>query len=240
MKVHFTPDIYVDLGKKLTKLLFLLSGLMLTFYFKKIIEVAIIKYAYLPKPVVKEQYLVNEAIRFPKVMVILDDGTNLGVLDIKKAQAEADKRQLDLVCIAAQANPPVCKILNYSKFKYEKQKKEKVAMKNQKNMEVKEIQLSPVIMEHDFNTKLSQAIKFLEQGNKVKVTIRLFRRYASLKDQAMDIVNDFGSKCASSGSTEGKSAMMEGNTIQLLISPVKKKAAKKEVKEQENNEEKGE
>ena len=195
-----------------------------------------IKYAYLPKPVIKELYLVNEAIRFPKVMVILEDGTNLGVLDIKKAQQEADNRNLDLVCIAQNANPPVCKILNYSKFKYEKKKKDKVAQKNQKIVEVKEVQLSPVIMEHDFNTKLSQALKFLEQGNKVKVTIRLFRRYMSLKDQAIDIVNDFATKCGEIGTTEGKKPILEGNTIQLVVSPQKKKPAKKEtVEKQEEN-----
>ncbi len=209
---------------------------MSTFYFKKIFEVAIIKYAYLPKPIIKELYLVNEAIRFPKVMVILDDGTNLGVLDIKKAQQEADNRNLDLVCIAPNAQPPVCKILNYSKFKYEKKKKDKVAQKNQKIVELKEIQLSPVIMEHDFNTKLSQALKFLEQGNKVKVTIRLFRRYMSLKDQAIDIVNDFALKCGEIGTTEGKKPILEGNTIQLIVSPQKKKPAKKEtVEKQEEN-----
>ena len=107
-------------------------------------------------------------------MVILEDGTSLGILDTNKAIDEAYKRDLDLVCVAPQANPPVCKILNYSKFRYEKEKKEKEAQKNQKIIEVKEIQLSPVIMEHDFNTKLSQAQKFLSQGNKVKVTIRMF------------------------------------------------------------------
>ena len=193
-----------------------------------------IKYAYLPKPVKKESHLVNDAIRFPKVMVILEDGTNLGILDIKKAQVEADNRSLDLVCIAPQANPPVCKILNYSKFRYEKEKKEKAAIKNQKKVEIKEVQLSPVIMEHDFNTKLSQALKFLEQGNKVEITIRLFRRYMSLKDQAIDIVNNFAEKCGEVGTTEGKQATVDGNSIRLLVSPQKKKASKKESNNSEN------
>ena len=209
---------------------------MPTFYFKNILEVTIIKYAYLPKPEKKELYLVNEAIRFPKVMVILDDGTNLGVLDYKKAQQEADNRSLDLVCIAPKVTPPVCKILNYSKFRYEKTKKDKQAQKNQKVVEIKEIQLSPVIMEHDFNTKLSQAIKFLEQGNKVKVTIRLFRRYMSLKDQAIDIMNDFALKCGEVGTTEGKKPILEGNSIQLLVSPAKKKPVKKDNPEMDTTE----
>ena len=137
-------------------------------------------------------------------MVILEDGTSLGTLDTNKALDEAYKRDLDLVCVAPQANPPVCKILNYSKFRYEKEKKEKEAQKNQKIIEVKEIQLSPVIMEHDFNTKLSQAQKFLSQGNKVKVTIRMFRRFMPLLDQALNNVNLFAEKLQEISTTDGK------------------------------------
>jgi len=181
-----------------------------------------IKYAYLPKPVKKESNLVNEAIRFPKVMVILDDGTSLGVLDTPKAINEAYNRDLDLVCVAPQAQPPVCKILNYSKFRYEKEKKEKEQQKNQKIVEVKEIQLSPVIAEHDFNTKLNQALKFLNQGDKVKITIRMFRRFMPLLDQAMENVKNFAEKCAEVGTTD-KEPILEGNSIQLLITPIKKK-----------------
>ncbi len=183
----------------------------------------IIKYAYIQKPVKKEGNLVNESIRFPKVMVILEDGTSLGVIDTNKAIDEAYKRDLDLVCVAPQANPPVCKILNYSKFRYEKEKKEKEALKNQKIIEVKEIQLSPVIMEHDFNTKLSQAQKFLSQGNKVKVTIRMFRRFMPLLDQALNNVNVFAEKLSEIATTDGKKAVLDGNTISLMISPIKKK-----------------
>ena len=90
------------------------------------------KYAYVPKPVKKESNLVNEAIKFPKVMVIDEEGKSLGVLDISKAIDVAYEHNLDLVCVAPQAQPPVCKILNYSKFRYEKEKKEKEALKNQK------------------------------------------------------------------------------------------------------------
>ncbi len=182
----------------------------------------IIKYAYLPKPVKKESNLVNESIKFPKVMVILEDGTSLGILDSKQAINEAYNRDLDLVCVAPQANPPVCKILNYSKFRYDKEKKEKEQQKNQKVIEVKEVQISPVIAEHDFNTKLNQAKKFLSQGDKVKITIRMFRRFMPLLDQALDNVNRFASECAELGTTD-KKAVLEGNTIQLLINPIKKK-----------------
>ncbi|MBP5342722.1 MAG: translation initiation factor IF-3 [Methanobrevibacter sp.] len=183
----------------------------------------IIKYAYIQKPVKKEKYLVNENIKFPKVMVILENGQSLGTIDIDKALDEAYKRDLDLVCVAPQANPPVCKILDYPKFKYDSLKKEKEAIKNQKTIEVKEVQLSPVIMEHDFNTKLSQATKFINQGNKVKVTIRMFRRYMPLLDQAINNVNDFAEKLSEISTTDGKKAVLDGNTVSLMISPLKKK-----------------
>ncbi len=184
----------------------------------------IIRYAYLPKPVKKESHLVNEAIRFPKVMVILEDGTNLGLLDTRSAVEEAYKRDLDLVCIAPQANPPVCKILNYSKFKYEKEKKEKEAQKNQKIQELKEVQLSPVIEEHDFNTKLNQAIKFLEHGDKVKVVIRMFRRFMPYLDRALENVNRFAECCSELGTADKKAALdPTSNNIIVIISPNKKK-----------------
>ena len=150
-------------------------------------------------------------------MTILEDGTSLGVLDTNKALDEAYKRDLDLVCVAPQAQIPVCKILNYSKFRYEKEKKEKEQLKNQKNAnaEIKEVQLSPVIAEHDFNTKLNQARKFLDGGDKVKVTIRMFRRFLPLLDQALENVNSFAEKCSDIGSTDNKKAVLEGNTISL-------------------------
>jgi len=201
-------------------------GIRSPFYIQNIIKrYRTIKYAYLPKPVKKESNLVNEAIRFKEVMCILENGDSLGVIPTSKAIDEAYKRDLDLVCVAPQAQPPVCKILNYSKFRYEKEKKEKEASKNQKIVEVKEVQLSPVIMEHDFNTKLNQARKFLDNGDKVKVSIRMFRRFMPLLDQAMANINNFKEKCADLGTTD-KEAVLEGNTITLLINPIKKKNSK--------------
>ena len=114
-------------------------------------------------------------------MLIDQDGKSLGVVDTNKALDMAYDADLDLVCVAPQAQPPVCKILNYSKFRYEKEKKEKEASKNQKVVDTKEVQLSPVIAEHDFETKLNQAKKFLQHGDKVKVTLRIKRRFQTFK-----------------------------------------------------------
>ena len=186
------------------------------------------KYAVLPKPVKKESNFVNEAIKAPKVMVIDEEGKSLGVLDTNKAINIAYDHNLDLVCVAPQAQPPVCKILNYSKFRYEKEKKEKEAKKNQKTQaqEEKEIQLSPTIAEHDTETKLKQALKFLAQGNKVKVTLRIKRRYLSLADNSVELVNDFVAKCSEVGETN-KKPDFDGKLISIVISPKKQSSKKK-------------
>ena len=181
-----------------------------------------IKYAYLPKPTKKESNLVNEAIRFPKVMLVLDDGTSGGIVDIKTALSIAMDRDLDLVCVAPQAVPPVCKVINYSKYRYEEEKKEKEATKNQKVVEVKTIQLSPVIASNDFNTKLNQGRKFLEGGDKVRVSLFIKRRYSSLSDKGMEIVNDYIDKCSDIAIVE-KKAVFDGKTIQVTITPKKTK-----------------
>ena len=213
---------------------------MSAFLFKKFYEVTTInKYAVLPKPVKKESNLVNESIKFPKVMVIDEEGKQLGVIDTPKAISIAYDHNLDLVCVAPQAQPPVCKILNYSKFRYEKEKKEKEAKKNQKNQaqEEKEIQLSPTIAEHDTETKLKQALKFLAQGNKVKVTLRIKRRYLSLADNSVELVNDFVAKCSEVGETNNKKPDFDGKLISIVISPKKQTSKKKAPKQEVQSEE---
>lgn len=155
-------------------------------------------------------------------MLILDDGTSKGVVDTKLALSIAQSKDLDLVCVAPQATPPVCKVLNYSKFRYEKEKKEKEAQKNQKTIEVKTIQLSPVIASNDFNTKLNQGRKFLLNGDKVKVSLFVKRRYLPLVDKAKEIVNSYIEQCADIANVE-KKADFDGKTIQITISPKKNK-----------------
>lgn len=219
---------------------------MSTFYFKKI-QIrryrTISKYAYIPqqKPVKKESNLVNEAIKFPKVMLIDSDGKSLGIIDTKKALDLAYNKDLDLVCVAPQAEVPVCKILDYPKYRYDKEKAQKEAQKNQKVIETKEIQLSPTIAENDFNTKLNQGRKFLSHGDKVKVTLRIKRRFISLSDRALEIVNDYVAKCMDIGQTD-KKPDFDGKVIMITISPrkqtTKKENKKESVKEDsENNQE---
>ncbi|MBS6442051.1 MAG: translation initiation factor IF-3, partial [Coprobacillus sp.] len=116
--------------------------------------------------------LVNESIRFPEVLVIGPNGESLGVMNRYQALQKAGEFDLDLLCVAPQAKPPVCKIINYGKYRFEQQKKQREAKKNQNIIVTKEIQLTPVIGQHDLETKVRAAIKFFKDGNKVKVVLR--------------------------------------------------------------------
>ena len=124
------------------------------------------------KPNNQQKDLVNELIRFPQIRLIGPGGEQLGVMSSREAQLEANKLNLDLLCVAPNATPPVCKILNYGKYRYEQQKKAKENRKNQVRIEVKEIQLTPQIGLHDMETKARAASKFLAAGNKIKVGVR--------------------------------------------------------------------
>lgn len=159
-------------------------------------------------------------------MLIDETGKTVGVVETRKAVEYAESKSLDLVCVAPQAQPPVCKVLNYSKFRYEKEKKEKEALKNQKVVDIKEIQLSPTIASHDFETKLNQGRKFLEHGDKVKITVRIKRRFASLTQQAMQFVMDYVNKCADIAVPETKKPDFDGKQIMFTIAPKPKKDQK--------------
>ena len=124
----------------------------------------------------KQEHQINEEIRDREVLVIDDQGTKLGVLSAKEAQKIAYDKNLDLVKIAPQATPPVCRIMDYGKFCFEQAKREKEARKNQKVVEIKEIRMFSAIDTHDFNTKVNQAIKFLQSGDKLKVSVRFRKR----------------------------------------------------------------
>ena len=124
----------------------------------------------------KQEHQINEEIRDREVLVIDDQGTKLGVLSAKEAQKIAYDKNLDLVKIAPQATPPVCRIMDYGKFCFEQAKREKEARKNQKVVEIKEIRMFSAIDTHDFNTKVNQAIKFLQSGDKLKVSRRNSKR----------------------------------------------------------------
>ncbi|WP_026486174.1 translation initiation factor IF-3 [Caldanaerobius polysaccharolyticus] len=161
---------------------------------------------------------VNEEIRDKEVRLIDVDGQQLGIMSARDAQIIANKRQLDLVKVAPMANPPVCKLMDYGKYKYQMTKKEKEARKKQKTIEVKEIRMTPGIEEHDFNVKVKNAQKFLKDGNKVKVTIRFRGREMNYTDIATDLLNKFADKLKEEGSVE-KKPVIDNKNMYMIISP---------------------
>ncbi|WP_067142717.1 translation initiation factor IF-3 [Oceanivirga salmonicida] len=133
---------------------------------------------------------INEQIRAKELRIVLDDGTALGIMSNKDALELAIEKNLDLVEVSPGANPPVCKIMNYSKFKYEKSKKDKENKKKQKNVVIKEIRIKPHIDTHDMETKMSQVKKFLEKENKVKISLRLSGRERLHIESAIKVLDD--------------------------------------------------
>ncbi len=165
--------------------------------------------------------LVNEAIRFKEVLVIGPTGEQLGKMGRFDAINKAYELGLDLVCVAAQANPPVCKILDYGKYRFEKQKKAKEAKKNQHVTEVKSLRLSPVIDTNDFNTKVKQATGWIEEGNKVRVDMRFRGRMMTRQDVGIKIMESF-IEALNEVATVDKKPNLEGNTMSCTLSPVRK------------------
>lgn len=161
---------------------------------------------------------INEMIRDKEILVIDTDGSKLGVMSAKDAQKLAYEKNLDLVKIAPQAKPPVCRILDYGKFCFEQQKREKEAKKNQKVMSIKEIRMFSAIDTHDFETKVNQAIKFLKGGDKLKVSVRFRKRAIAHPELGAELLDRFKEACAEFGTVE-KPAKMEGRSIVMFISP---------------------
>ena len=165
----------------------------------------------------KEQQI-NEQIRDKEVRLIGEDGGQLGVVDIAKAQQMAADANLDLVKIAPQAKPPVCIIMDYGKYKFEMAKREKENRKNQKVIEVKEVRLSPSIDTHDFETKLNSAIKFLKSGNKVKVAVRFRGREIHHSDIGAELLQRFADAASEYGTVD-KNAKLEGRSMAMFMAP---------------------
>ncbi len=159
---------------------------------------------------------INEQIRDAELRIIGPDGSQLGIMSAKKALALADEKGLDLVKIAPQAKPPVCKIIDYSKFLFEKQKREKENRKKQKTVETKEIRLSLNIDVHDFDTKVKQALKFLNHGDKVKCSIRLRGREMGHPELGLANMKKFADACAEVAVIE-KPAKLEGRQILMFL-----------------------
>jgi translation initiation factor IF-3 len=162
--------------------------------------------------------MVNEEIRDREIRLIDVDGSMLGIFPVKEAQKMASSKNLDLVKIAPQAAPAVCRIMDYGKYMFESAKKEKEARKNQKVVVVKEVKISPNIEEHDFNFKLKNAKKFLSSGDKVKVTVRFRGREINYTSLGQEALQKFASALDEHGSVE-KKAKLEGRNMSMIISP---------------------
>ena len=165
-----------------------------------------------------KELCINEEIKDKEVRVITSDGEQLGILPIKEALKAAEERDLDLVKIAPTAVPPVCKIINYGKYKFEQAKREKDAKKNQKVIEIKEIRLGLAIDVHDFETKGNQTIKFLSKGNKVKVSIRFRGRELGHPEIGYETMERFAKYCEEYAVVE-KPAKMEGRNMLMFLAP---------------------
>lgn len=166
--------------------------------------------------------LVNEDIRFPKVLVIDADGTQLGVMPRREALDRAFQQDLDLLCVAAKAETPVCKILDYGRYRFEQQKKEREAKKNQHVTEIKPLRLSPVIDQHDFDTKVKQAREWLGEGQKVRIDMKFRGRMITRQEVGKQVLNDFSEK-VSDIAEMSKAPNLEGNTMSVTYSPKKGK-----------------
>ncbi len=166
----------------------------------------------------KEQHLVNEAIRAREVRLIGPNGNQLGIKPIREALQMAQDLNLDLVNVAPQAKPPVCRILDYGKFRYEQSKREKEARKRQKVIQIKEIRLSPSIEENDVRTKLKNVRKFLQKGDKVKLTIRFRGREITHKDLGRQILIRMADEVNDCSEVE-RQPKLEGKQMVMILSP---------------------
>ena len=171
---------------------------------------------------IKQELPINEQIRQKQVQLIDDEGQKRGVMDTREALDIAYEKNLDLVLVAPNGNPPVCKIMNYGKYKFEQAKKEKEAKKKQKTFELKELRITPNTEEHDFNFKAKNARKFLEDGCKVKITVRFRGRELNYVKQGETILNQFIEELSDIAVSE-KRPVLEGKNMIIILA---KKAEK--------------
>ncbi|MGL5042290.1 MAG: translation initiation factor IF-3 [Culicoidibacterales bacterium] len=165
--------------------------------------------------------MMNQAIRAKEVRVIGADGEQIGVISREEALKLSTTANLDLVCISPNAAPPVCRIMDYGKFRYEQQRKQREARKNQKVLITKEVRLSPTIDAHDFETKANQTEKFLAKGDKVKVSIRFRARAITHSNIGKDVMNRFAERMSEFATVES-GARLEGRSMHMLLAPIKK------------------
>ena len=162
------------------------------------------------------ELMINEQIRDKEIRLIDENGEQLGIVSSREAQKIADERKLDLVKIAPTAKPPVCKIIDYGKYRYELARKEKEAKKKQKTIDVKEVRLSPNIDTNDLNTKVNAARKFLSKGDRVKVTLRFRGREMAHMASSRHVLDDFAKQLADVATVE-KAPKVEGRSMTMFL-----------------------
>ena len=166
----------------------------------------------------KLEHQLNEEIRDKELRVIGPDGAQLGIMSAAQANALAEEQEMDLVKISPNAVPPVCKIMDYSKFCFDQKKREKEAKKNQKVVEIKEIRMSPSIDTNDLNTKVKNAQKFLKDGNRVKVSVRFRGREMAHTNLGEKLLMDFAQACSELANME-KNPKLEGRFMAMFLAP---------------------
>ncbi|MCQ2426857.1 MAG: translation initiation factor IF-3 [Clostridia bacterium] len=178
-----------------------------------------------------KETLINENIRCKEVRVINQDGQQLGIMAPESALRIAYNSGLDLILISPNAQPPVCRIADYGRYRFEQDKREKEAKKKQNIIEVKEVQLSCRIETHDFETKVNHALRFLGDGNKVKVVLRFRGREMSHQQLGKDILDQFKEAVKESGTVE-KAPVLDGKLMTMIVSPIARKDSSKKDKNQ--------
>lgn len=168
--------------------------------------------------ITKNEQQINEEIRDPQIRCIDVDGTQLGIISTKEALKLAIEKNSDLVKIAPKATPPVCRIMDYGKYCFEQTKREKEARKNQNIVEIKEVRMSSAIDTHDFNTKVNQAIKFLNSGDKLKVSVRFKKRAVAHPHIGEELLIKFKEAIVEVGTVD-KPIKMEGRSLVMFVSP---------------------
>lgn len=175
--------------------------------------------------------IINDEIKAKEVRLVGENGEQLGVMSLNDAKEYAYSRDLDLVLMAANATPPVCRAMDYGKYRFERDKKEKEARKNQQVTKLKEVQLSCRIDVHDFETRVNHAKEFLQEGNKVRVVVRFRGREMAHMDLGKEVIEKFMAACAEVGAAD-KPAAVEGRFMSVVLAPVK--SSTKPAKEKES------
>ncbi|MDY6073330.1 MAG: translation initiation factor IF-3 [Eubacteriales bacterium] len=183
---------------------------------------ALFYYIIIWRCIIIAETFINQEIRAKEVRLISETGDQLGILPFAKALQIAEDKHLDLVQIAANANPPVCKLMNYDKHRYEQSKYEKEMRKKQKVINIKEVQLSVTIEENDLNVKVKRAIKFIGNGDKVKVVIRFRGRQIAHSDIGLELMNEFAKRLDDIAMVE-KKPNIEGRQMIMILAPKSEK-----------------